>query len=1581
MAITIQINKEGNLLIEIKYSFRNKDWGEDFAVIQEAIKYKKYNDTIFNESFIDISTCDWTDPIPLLSLLISLNEFKKTGGKSTLIIPTIEDSKIKETDKVLKFLAEEGFLNEFSNCCTIKDKNNLIIDKETENIQNYEAFIKKYKRVSTTVFYTNSTLIKACLFDSKKEFETNPSKVDAWVEEKIKSIRAKISDKVPSYSQGTIIHRITNILVETIQNIVKHAYTDSNYSFAGIYIRYRNGKDNSLLSIEELSNIEKGLQGEEKFCPMLKREFLDLRKGCLEIFVVDSGVGFTESLRSSLPKANAKYAFRESFRHVFKEGKRRKYKEIPDRTLKGGLYLIGEMLKANQDYLCGRDENEWIGTFFPFESDKNNFFLNSTAKKEKVQGLSWIIRLSWRAETEINKTDWSSWDGSPKRHPSYLELESSVTIVNPVKFNVLDQRFNIDSLLIEIYKQKGVKDDKIYFFLPTNNQTKYKLWDTISDISVKLNPSLDRTLIIADIPEFEKRTYTYILDGIHFTTADKSKNWIEKFSKIILISKRLSISILERAENTFKVIKEELRQKYFDAYSKDAFSPHLSIRHLFSWLRAYDSLLFWLNVKLNNKQKQFFVNNEVIWNNELNKIDGYLNFAQTSTDSLSLNIYRNAVERTIGFFDFENQENLKHCYIKQLDPLTSRLVDEYNSTFFNDINNTNENRIYLGSVFVSGMSFNDALFYSKDEKKSKSVLPIYFFKHKDSKADEPVPHLLNWPKEEWLLKDDNFKRTHLPLERVGRTHVIAKYGYKFYTVPRYDPVTKESVYKRTPKETYKDWQDTEQKLLTFGHFEFEGKHDLFKLNLIKKITESFENNDELAQYLVTEFFVLLGGFSKTQLTQSGQKFYDSINERLKTFNSKDEVLLVAYPNNANSSFVIDKIKEFIKPELSERIFSLMPINRERIGASLLVSPLVFDPIIEILNTKEKGSGERKILLFDSTIISGRTRKELKHLLFSLEADEVKTFSIIDRFRLPFKVPDKSKHISYWRFDVPRLGAVESCPICKAIDDIKKFKEDLASEFAQKRIEQWISGWGAVSHFNPVTNGITPTAIEPILKNFGIEFNIESNKHVQIISEEELKKGNDNKIELTNSMGLTIYTTELHSVTSKDDIALSLCKKVKNIPDKAKIELLSSQLLLFPNEYSSHNLFEMALKLFEACNGRDFVDNHSALAAIVLINQNKKLHEKLIDYLFAKDKPILIVNNIDVDLILAFILKKSVQKSNRLTDKVLSLLKYKDDNSALSKYKQFHSEIYNEYGKIHTKPLVTFYLKKDSIDTSIRLRQLNYSLSKMIYLINQIREFRKTSANKAFEEKLKDDCLKALQLVYDGTKVILEKQFKGEFTPENEDFKFRIKQFEGLVENSVVKKLKELHSFLFCNVIEEDDELGIKHPIKNEIKNIINSISELAWKDEATRKGKTQFIQDIPIVKISNTVSDFKEILTLGRTNAWVILDDLIEDEILYFTSNAIHSTEKIPNIWSYDANSNELAHLWISVEYISNFVVVKFVNASAMKAEEIQEIIELKKKRGIIHLKEELKGVLTVENISHEQYINLIQITVKIPII
>src|SRR4029079_17128373 len=130
----------------------------------------------------------------------------------------------------------------------------------------------------------------------------------------------------------------------------------------------------------------------------------------------------------------------------------------------------------------------------------------------------------------------------------------------------------------------------------------------------------------------------------------------------------------------------------------------------------------------------------------------------------------------------------------------------------------------------------------------------------------------------------------------GGTHVIAEHGYRSFTVPRFVEESKESAYHQNPRNTYKDWQNEKNPILSFGHFEFEGKHDLFKLNIFKIIDESFLFNTELSKFLITEFFLSLGGRKKEQLKGKREKYFDFINERIEEYQLKgmeiEEVALI-----------------------------------------------------------------------------------------------------------------------------------------------------------------------------------------------------------------------------------------------------------------------------------------------------------------------------------------------------------------------------------------------------------------------------------------------------------------------------------------------------------------------------------------------------------------------------------------------------------------------------------------------------------------------------------------------------------------
>jgi hypothetical protein len=1553
------------LNIDFETHFRNKEWAETFGSIQKAISENKFAGSPFVELKIYFTKCQWVDPLPLLSLLIIINQYKSVGGKTTVMLPTLKEN-LDELNKVLKFLNDEGFLKELIKCSTVFYGSDPLNEMTLANLK------ESLSNITRALYYTNSTLLQACILNAKEEFKNGAIEVDGWVEEKIKIISTLISDKIPSYSQNSLLHRLKFVLVESIQNILDHAYQDQPNAFGGVYVRYRNGLDNNALSTEERKKLIKALKDETQYCPRLNKEFIELRKGCIEVFILDHGKGFTETLRTILPNSEVKYPFRLAYQLVFNEGKRRVFLNKANTTFRGGLFHIGEMVKSNQDYLCGRDENEWLGGLLPITSD-NSYELIQTKSNQHISGLSWILRLSWKHETEIDIEHWSRWDGVPKLHPVYKLLQEKSNKVSAADYLIFDYRLK-QSIEISNLASRKTKND-FCLLLPSINSGKFNISNLISNIASKFDESDNRVLIIGDIPEYEKQTYIAALNKIRVEL--KKTDWVNKFNKIVLVTRRLTVCILQRVEQpgfrTFIIASDAVRSDFFSEESK-VFSPDKSIAHYASWLRAYESLLFWEYVRKYNDQKKFFVNASIKWKDDLETVRGYLDFGQTSTDHFLMELYKISIERTIGFFNKEEKATNRFCYFKNIDPLTKTITDIANSTFFDELEKNNENQIYIGSVFASGKSREDAMLYVGS---SNEVLSIHFFSHPSSMIQ--VPHLFSWPPTEWIQK--NFEASDIQYERVGRTHVIAEHGYKSFTMPRYHPVTRKSVYYRNPRSTYEDWQNERSEIVSYGHFEFEGKHDLFKINIAKLMEESFMFNDNLPNFLVSEFFLALNGNIESDLSFEGLKFAEFIKQRKIQNEKVQRVELIIYPSNSVTSFIVDKIKENFTDNLNSKIFALMPVNKERVGSSLLISPLVLEPIRKHL---EGATANKRVLLFDSSVISGRTRKELKHLLLSLDAEEVITLSIVDRFRLPFRVANVTKHKSYWRLDVPRLGSSNMCPICKGLREIEMFKDHLASGFALSRLKQWAEGWKVISYFNPKSDhGVKPSPIPQVEKRFGIVFNKQTKEFDQLISNDEKEKGLKNEIILKNSLGITLYATEVHSMTSRDDLAIKLCETVKDLNDAGKIEILSAQLLLFSNEYSKNIHFEMVKKLFFSCKAIRYPTNHTILACIVILIQDQSIHRKLLTEIAKKGYRDLDDLNFDAEIMLAYILKFQSSTSDFAPEKIVRLLKFKDEETYLSLYQLFHNEIYNEYGNIHVKPLIAFYEKKEfSKDDLLNatLRDAINSISKLEYILSKIPTWllRKNFVSDVMPSRFQQDVIKILKEFYVLFETALDK-----YNIEGKDSKVFEDEIKGLkfrVEKELINQLKVFHSYMFLPLKSEGNIYDT--PIQEYIKSQIESITKHQWTDQITVKENKYFTaRKLPLVRLSKNVASLDDALVNGRKNAWVIFDDFIQQEIKYIIINAAHAKGELRDLWSVNALDTETANMWINISYLKDFVQIDFANVSSKDANEIKNKIEQKKKEGLIHLVENLKGKLDVINESKADDLFIVKATLYIPLI
>ncbi len=114
--------------------------------------------------------------------------------------------------------------------------------------------------------------------------------------------------QIPRWARADLRYRLGLVLEETLTNILMHAYPESeNGRWAGVYARYRAG-DLGIPQIDR-ERWRARLLAEKNHCPRFYEQFLEGRIGCIEVFVLDAGIGMVESLRRSEIEPDGKYPF------------------------------------------------------------------------------------------------------------------------------------------------------------------------------------------------------------------------------------------------------------------------------------------------------------------------------------------------------------------------------------------------------------------------------------------------------------------------------------------------------------------------------------------------------------------------------------------------------------------------------------------------------------------------------------------------------------------------------------------------------------------------------------------------------------------------------------------------------------------------------------------------------------------------------------------------------------------------------------------------------------------------------------------------------------------------------------------------------------------------------------------------------------------------------------------------------------------------------------------------------------------------------------------------------------------------
>ena len=282
----IATEKRTSLVVTMPSDIRDGPWAADYG---EALHEIYYNtEPHITGLQFDLQQCEWADPLPLLSFGLTLAYHRSRGEHySSKLLLSLKNKRF------LKFVAQEGFMRTMLS-------NNIAI--EVDGVEIDGKRIKEYENISINLAYVNSTCIPAEIIDVSHGMAS----IEKWVDERIAVPMVKTESLVHVRAGEELFYKLGALLKECISNVATHAYPSdklhlfgvpTSKKFLGIYARFREGLigkagKESLDLREAIKN-----EGSEDKYPKLDSSYLTVRKGCIEVFVLDQGVGIVSTMK------------------------------------------------------------------------------------------------------------------------------------------------------------------------------------------------------------------------------------------------------------------------------------------------------------------------------------------------------------------------------------------------------------------------------------------------------------------------------------------------------------------------------------------------------------------------------------------------------------------------------------------------------------------------------------------------------------------------------------------------------------------------------------------------------------------------------------------------------------------------------------------------------------------------------------------------------------------------------------------------------------------------------------------------------------------------------------------------------------------------------------------------------------------------------------------------------------------------------------------------------------------------------------------------------------------------------------
>lgn len=1272
---SFSIIEDNSIIIGFSRKIMCEEWINQWGSIRERVIKEKAE-----KITLDFMKLEYIESIPILSLFTLLEQLVS------------ENNEIK-----IKFIFKENF----------------------SLFKEYLNLIKHYSHEEIDILHRSSG-IKT--IQAEIGYIENESEIQEIVDKLMRQLE-KTNTSISMNNYNSFMTKLYNILYESLENIYNHAYDNEERKQYAVLIRLLDNK--SLLKNNHRypdRNKETFLETFENFIEvsildngvgLLKRLGCHLAKAVNSIFFHDRRT--IEGMKSAKNKTSSRSITNIGGLHLLNQYMQLSHDlvEIYTNSEYGSFFPSGYDKNRNSKMAASKlinykeinglsytfslswhskdiREHETISpSFFKgnqinnpvYLSKLNNEFCNSKSLKNiffidernKISDLSTDlnkIKTLYNIFETNNNISWETDIWLP---------ESKLTKDDIQKLLKIFLHKKIASFLISEYEKSG-KDEKMCTrFKSLLNKTKREdVHDIENSIEKPLLKELgigkvtfkSKTLFIGDVKSNELPVFYSYINGLGKVYQNENIDFINKnYKYIYIISVNCEVYCFEQKVGVWER-NIDLEKKFFESEIIDPESVITNCLHYIWWLKYYESRLFWIEIEKRVGENYFF-NADITWGKD-KKLSSYLNMEKVLNNHILYKYIKRALLRCIAY-----DEN-KSVKFYSTSILVEPLVNECNLLVKRKDRNYTE--ITVSSVFSTGKTVK-----SSDKLEFSNIINLFVnltsstgqYDEKDEifeKNDTYKTSLFLWPKEDFAQK--TFPHDERKFKRLGYLYLITpedKEGEYSITINKNHTSFLETYLKKID-ENFSDFQSTYPQFARIGHYMYRGDHDFLNINYPTLIKNSIITMDKAIVFIVKCIYKSMKELFDINNVHLDGKWEKECNKLKRKISIKKSYLLV-YPNHTHSKLLINCLNEVFPEEVSNYF---LPINfityKDRKNSR--VSPTFINDInLKIKELKNKGiitkTEELNIIFFDTLLVSGVTRKMVKHMLLSnlikeYKVSNVLSLALVDRRRLPYLAPDSNMQQIVWRYEIPRLGTSNNCILCKGINYLNQVIErysDDCYETVRKKILNWIQYW-EVSDIgsNKENTGIT---IENLEKAF-IPTMVDGYKP-----------------KLVTNYGLILYITELHSIDIRNNLLIEFLNLEKeNLSDVNRLECICVSFLLF-EEINFLNFRNLINILFTSLIKIES-NSCTALACIILLCLDRKLVIKLLlDYL--TNNEIELKQN-DFTFFLSY-LYNNEKNSKKVEILGKSLSESEKNYFSFNKYCKymflFHSYIVNDQGEVHS----------------------------------------------------------------------------------------------------------------------------------------------------------------------------------------------------------------------------------------------------------------------------------------------------------